>query len=84
MDPSRRASRQPSGDPLIAGVETEMKWILLILVPVIGSVILTHFISGWTDFRVAILTFFAVFAVIGGIEAITFSIARMRPGGNQR
>jgi hypothetical protein len=52
----------------------KMKLAFLILIPLTGALVLTHFISGWSDLRSALSTFAACFFIIGGTEGIAFFV----------
>lgn len=51
-----------------------MKLALLVFIPLAGALVLTHFISGWSDLHSALTTFAACFLVIGGTEGMAFFI----------
>jgi hypothetical protein len=56
-----------------------MKYLILVLLPVIISLLLTHFISGWHNTSSSVETFAICFFLIGGIEFVGFvAILRLR------
>ena len=51
-----------------------MKWLILICVPLTISVVVTHFVSEWTDLATSMKTLTICFLVLGGSEAIAYAI----------